>query len=81
MKDCLKNIKRSLDVRQAKRIGVNGEWRGFVRENTIVVSCYGGMKPLNGGSRSWSSLQLKGINGKIFFVLLELSSTVGLFMA
>ena len=46
------------------------EWLGFVRENTTVVSCHGDMKPLNGGSRSWSSLQLKGIKGNISFVLL-----------
>ena len=46
------------------------EWRGFVRENNAAVSCHGDMKSLNGGSRSWSSLQLKGIKGKIFFVLL-----------
>ena len=56
------------------------EWWGFVRENTIVVSCHGDMKPLNGGSRLWSSMQLKVIKGKVFFVLLELSSTIALFM-
>ena len=44
------------------------EMRGFVRENTTVVNFHGDMKPLNGGSRSWSSL-LKGIKGKIFFYL------------
>ena len=46
------------------------ESRGFVRENATAVSCHGGMKPLNGGSHLWSSLQPKDINGKIFFVLL-----------
>ena len=45
------------------------EWQGFVRENTNIVSCHGDMKPLNGGSPLWSSLQLKGIKGKIFIVL------------
>ena len=43
---------------------------GFVWENTTIMSCHGDMKPLNGGSCLWSSLQLKGIKGKIFFVLL-----------
>ena len=46
------------------------KWQGLVGENTIVVNCHGDMKPLNGGSHSWSSLQLKDIKGKIFFVLL-----------
>ena len=41
------------------------EWRGFVRENTTAVSCHDDMIPLNGGSRSWSSLQLKGMKGKM----------------
>ena len=52
------------------------EWWGLLRENTTVVSCHGDMKPLNDGSRSWSSLQLKGIKGKIFFVLLYLLVSV-----
>ena len=60
-----------LDVRQARRmVDDRSEWQGFVRENTIVMSCHGDMKPLNSGSRSWSSLQRKVIKGKIFFVLL-----------
>ena len=40
------------------------EWWGFVRENTTTVSCHSGRKPLNGGSRLWSSLQLKGMKEK-----------------
>ena len=52
------------------------EWRGFERENTTVVSCHDDMKPLNGGSRTWSSLHLKGIKGKNFFVLLYLLLSV-----
>ena len=46
------------------------EWRGFKRENTTIVSRHGDMKLLKGGSRSWSTLQFKGIKVKIFFVLL-----------
>ena len=58
-------------MRQARKmVQDRSECWGFVRENTTVVSCHGDMKLLNGGSHSWSSLQLKGIKGKIFFVLL-----------
>ena len=38
-----------MDVRQAmKMVHDKSEWWGFVRENTIIVSCHGDMKPLNG---------------------------------
>ena len=33
------------------------------------VSCHGDMKPLNDMSRSWSNWQLKGIKGKISFLI------------
>ena len=41
VKICLKKKKKGLDVRQARRmVHDRSEWWGFVRENTIVVSCH-----------------------------------------
>ena len=53
-----------------RRVHDRSEWQGFMKEKTAVVSCHGGLKLLNGGSYSWSSLQLKAIKGKILIVLL-----------
>ena len=61
----MKTVKKKRERQEWRMVHDRSEWQGFSRENTTVVSSHGDVKPLNGGSHLWSSLQLKGIKGKI----------------
>ena len=57
-------------VCEGECMGCSPGEESLICRDATVVSFHGYMEPLKGGSRSWPSLQLKGIKGKIFFVLL-----------